>query len=75
MRTFCTEFKAILVENGEIRTFGGPNIQAPSWQLAQEWCHENAGHLLVTGELIEEIPLNEHGVADFAGKVSYENLN
>lgn len=51
MKTFCTEFKAIKVLTGELVTFGGPNVKAGTWEEAQDWCHENAGHLSVVGIL------------------------
>ena len=59
MRIWATEFKAIRVIDGELVTYAGPNIQSPSWALAQAWCHQNAGHLKVVGELISEVPCKD----------------
>lgn len=59
MKKWVTEFDAICVQSGEMRKWGGPNVEAPTAKLAQEWCYENAGHLRVVGELIMEIPCRE----------------
>lgn len=61
MKKWATEFKAICAKTGELRTYCGPHVEAPSWGMAQEWCYENAGHLWVIGELIAEIPFLDEG--------------
>jgi hypothetical protein len=56
MRTWMTEFEAICAKTGELKTYGGPNLVRLTWESAQEWCYENAGHLVVVGQLLMEIP-------------------
>lgn len=34
----------------------GPYVEGLTHTMAQEWCYQNAGHLVVTGELVSEIP-------------------
>ena len=75
MRKFCTEFYAKRAIDGELVCFSGPNIEALNWQLARDWCYENAGHLTVTGELVAEIPCDEDYNPDFKNIVNYDNLN
>jgi len=49
------------------------NVRAISWELAQEWCYENRGHLVVTGELIAEIPCKEGTYEpDWDNMIDYE---
>lgn len=72
MKRWVTEFKAEDSRTGDLKTYGGPYIEAPTAELAQEWCYENAGHLRVIGELIMEIPCNDSG-PDWDNAVDYEN--
>jgi len=37
-------------------SYGGPNLVRLTWESAQEWCYENAGHLEVVSQLLMEIP-------------------
>lgn len=75
MKHWCTEFKAIDQKSGEMATWVGENVDAPSWQLAQEWCYANRGYLKVVGELVMEIPCKEGTYeADFTKMVDYENI-
>ena len=74
IRLWCTEFMAIRVSDGELIKYSGPNVPGINWVDAQNWCHENAGHLVVIGELVEEVPCFE-GIPDFANAVNYQNLN
>lgn len=53
MKTFTTEFQALDAMTKEMKTWQGPNIPGKSWEQAQQWCYENAGYLLVNGELID----------------------
>jgi len=75
MRLWSTEIKALCPHTGEMKTWTGDNVQAPTWELAQQWCDANKGYLKVIGELIAEIPCDEETYeADFGGKVDYENI-
>jgi len=76
IRLWCTEFMAIRVSDGELIKYSGPNVPGVNWVDAQNWCHENAGHLVVIGELVEEVPCFEGTyIPDFANAVNYQNLN
>ena len=76
IRLWCTEFMAIRVSDGELVKYSGPNVPGINWVDAQNWCHENAGHLVVIGELVEEVPCFESTyIPDFANAVNYQNLN
>jgi len=50
MKIFATEFQALDAQTGELKTWAGPNITAASWDEAQQWCYENAGHLTISGQ-------------------------
>ena len=76
-----TEFQAICAKTGELKTYGGPNLVRLTWESAQEWCYENAGHLVVVGQLLMEIPakVDDRGFyyPDWENAVNYdeEHLN
>ena len=73
MKLWCTEIKALEAATGEMKTWCGDNIEAPTWELAQEWCDNNKGYLKVVGELIAEIPCKENSYeADFDKIIDYE---
>ena len=74
MKQWVTEFRALDARTGELKTWCGPNISAPTLQLAQQWCCDNAGHLQVVGELVMEIPCIKGTYdPDFENKVDFEN--
>lgn len=76
MRLFCTEIRAQRASDGEMRTYAGPNIPAPTEELAQQWCDENQGYLKVIGELIAEIPCDPGTYKpDFSNMVDYEKIS
>jgi hypothetical protein len=56
MKKWITEIRALDPISGEMKTYGGDNVEAPTFQMAQNWCNENKGYLKVIGELIAEIP-------------------
>lgn len=57
MKIWATEFRALDAKTGEMKTWVGENVQAPTWQLAQQWCYENRGHLtVIKDQLVMEIP-------------------
>lgn len=73
MKTWATEIKAICPLTGKLKTYGGDNVEAPTWAMAQQWCNENKGYLKVIGELIAEIPCKEGTFeADFNKSIDYE---
>ena len=75
-RIWLTQFRAADAKTGEIATWSGENVEAPTWQLAQQWCYENKGYLKVIGELVAEIPCKEgEGFnPDFDNMIDYETI-
>ncbi len=74
---FVTEIRAISPIDGELKTYGGPNVPGINEQTAQEYCEMNGlGYCKVTGQLISEIPCKPGTYEpDFEKKVDYENMN
>lgn len=63
MKIWTTKIEAIKHSTGELCTLCGPNIEAPSWDLAQLHCESNGlGYCVVDGELIAEIPTKQDGI-------------
>jgi len=77
MKLYVTEIKAISPLDGEIKTYGGPNVPGISFADAQEYCENNGlGYCKVYGELVAEIPCKEGTYEpDFDNMVDYENVN
>lgn len=76
MKKWSTQFKAIDAKTGQICTWHGETVEAPTWELAQEWCYNNRGYLFVVGELIAIIPCKEGSYdPDFDNKTDFENIN
>jgi hypothetical protein len=76
MKYYVTQFKAIRAHDGELTNYCGPHIQAPSFELAQEWCNENRPYLTVIGELVAEIPCKPGTFdPDFINMIDYEKQN
>lgn len=74
MKIWLTEFKAPDARTGVIKTWCGENVEAPTSDLAQEWCYKNRGYLKVIGELVAEIPCKEGTYEpDFNKMIDYEN--
>lgn len=75
MKIWCTEIKALDPHTGELTTWCGENVTAPSWELAQEWCDNNKGYLKVIGELVAEIPCKKGSYEpDWDNMTDYENI-
>lgn len=75
MRTWITEIKALSAKTGEMATWAGENVEAPSWELAQQWCDEYKGYLKVIGELVAEIPCKEGSFEpDWDNMTDYEKI-
>lgn len=55
MRKWTTQFQAVEVSTGELKTYMGDYIKAPSFGLAQMYCNEHKPYLRVIGELVAEI--------------------
>ena len=53
MKTFVTEIRAMDPISNELRTYCGPEIEAISFKLAEEYCQLNGlGYCKVVGELM-----------------------
>lgn len=73
MKKWCTEFMALEAATGVMKKWCGPEVEAPTAEIAQQWCNENAGHLKVIGELVAEIPCKEGTYEpDFNNMIDYE---
>lgn len=76
MKKWATEFRAIDPKDGELKTWVGEPVEAPSWGLAQEWCYNNMGHLKVVGELVCEIPcIPGTYLPDFKNKIDFDTTS
>lgn len=57
MKTWSTLIIAKSPIDGSILEYFGPNIQANTYEEAQEYCeHNGLGYLWIKGQLISEIP-------------------
>ena len=75
MKLWVTEIKALDAQTGEMKTWMGDYVSAPSFKLAQKWCDENKGYLKVVGELVSEIPCKEGTYnADWENVIDYEKM-
>lgn len=75
MKIWCTEIQALKASTGEMKTWCGEHVQAPTMALAQQWCDDNRGYLKVIGELVAEIPCKKGTYEpDFEKMVDYENV-
>lgn len=75
MKTWTTLIYAIDPVDNEHKEFAGPNIEAPSSWLAHEYCQKNGlGYCHIGGELIMEIPCDEHNNPDWSKQVDYETI-
>jgi len=59
MKIYLTEFRAIERKTGEFRKYAGPNIEAPTWAIAQAQCDVNYPYLTVIGELVATIDADD----------------
>lgn len=75
MKIWLTEFRAIKFKTGEMKTYAGQEVIAPTSLLAQQWCDENNSCLRVIGELVAEISCKPgtHD-PDMSNMDDYENI-
>lgn len=52
---FITKLRAIDPEDGELKTYAGPNIKEISWTHAEEYCKKYLPYCIVEGILHSEI--------------------
>lgn len=73
MKQWVTEFWAIDPRDGQLKKWCGPHVEGLTMATAQQWCYDNAGHLVVVGELISEIPCKPGTYEpDWTKKVDYD---
>lgn len=65
MTKWVTRFEAIDPDDGQLKEWVGPFVEAPSQALAQAWCRQHAGHLVVIGRLAATCPLAPGPVTDY----------
>ncbi len=75
MKTWVTEIKAMRPADGELITYGGPNVPGICKSDAEAYCERNGlGYCKVIGELVCEIPCKEGTYEpDFKNRVDYDS--
>jgi len=72
MKKWQTTLHALDPRTGEYCEWFGPVIEAPSMELAKEYCENNGlGYCIVEGELVGEYGVDEEGGPDFSKKVDF----
>lgn len=64
MKTWSTKIFAISPITGELKEYCGPNVKAPSKELARAYCDHSGigyGYCHIGDELIAEIPCKKGG--------------
>lgn len=59
MNIYLTELRAIDQTTGELKTFAGPNIDAPTQSIAEANCRINYPYLRVIGKLVATIDADD----------------
>lgn len=74
MSLYVTEIRALSPIDGELKTYGGPNVPGVSFADAQNYCEGNGlGYCKVVGKLIAEIPCKKDSYTpDFDKQINYE---
>lgn len=74
MKIWTTVIYAKCAVDGVIRQFCGQNIEAPTKQLAHEYCQNNGlGYLHISDELVMEIPCKKGTYEpDFKNAIDYD---
>ncbi|WPV66299.1 hypothetical protein [Chitinophaga sp. LS1] len=76
MRKWVTKIEAIDPNDGMLKSWAGPYVDAPNKRLAQEWCNTNQGYLKVVGELVSEIPTKEDGITpDWDKRIDHDTIS
>jgi hypothetical protein len=76
MKKYTTKIMAIDPEDRELKQWGGPVIDAPSWDLAHEYCKKHLGYCEVDGELIAVVETKSDGITpDWDKMIDYDNIN
>ena len=73
---YTTIIKAVDPKDGKIKTWGGPYIEAVSFEDARNYCQNNGlGYCIVVGQLIAEIPCDDNGKPNFKEKMDFDVIN
>ena len=76
MKRWVTEIRAIDPVDGELKTWGGPNVPGLTFGMAEQYCRENLGYCRVIGELVSEIPCKPGThEPDWDNQIDYDNQN
>jgi hypothetical protein len=79
LNLYTTEIKAIDPLDGELKTWGGPNVPGISFADARWYCDNNGlGYCEIKGQLVCEIETKlENGklVPDFTKRTDYDSKN
>lgn len=77
MPFFCTQMQVVNQKTKELVWIDGMRIEAPTWELAQEIIDkENYNYLIITGQLIKEIPCKEGSFEpDWKNAIDYQKTN
>ena len=60
---FITQIRAVDPLDGELRTWAGPEINAISWSLAEQYLQNNGlGYCKIVGVLHSELPEDGEGL-------------
>ena len=64
IKIYTTYFTAIMPETLEASKFEGIRIAARSWELAEQWCRDNAPYLSIEGEFVMEFSADKRHKLD-----------
>lgn len=57
LKHWTTIIQAIDPIDGQLKSYQGPNVSAPTWKLANDYCQTHGlGYCKVDGQLTSEIP-------------------
>lgn len=76
MKIWTTLIYAKCAETNIITTFCGQNIEAPTKQLAHQYCQRNGlGYLHISDELVMDVPCKKGTYdPDWNNAVDYDNI-
>lgn len=66
MHFWSTEIRAIDPIDGQMKKWAGPNVEAPTRKLAEEWCQQNGlGYCRIKDILVAEIDMRTGKITDY----------
>lgn len=76
MPIFCTTMQVLDNSLGELITIDGMRIDAPSWDLAEQFIYtEGYTWLTITGQLVAEIPCSDDDFTpDWEHGIDYDKI-